>query len=101
LKKNRDLFYYKYSGGYEIDLIIENQKKTMSTKQKLTAIEIKSAKKWDKRWNDPLIDFKNKSDGRCKSLLGIYRGNEILNADGVEILPAEVFLDRLAKGQVI
>ncbi len=101
LKKNRDIFYYKYNGGYEIDLIIENKKKTLSSKQELTCIEIKSTKKWDKRWNDPLINFKEKSNGKVKKLLGVYRGKEILNINDVEILPAEIFLTRLAEGKII
>lgn len=101
LKKNRDIFYYKFAGGYEIDLIIENRKKTMSTKQELTAIEIKYASRWDKRWCEPLIDFKNKSQGKCQKLFGVYRGKEIQNIAEVEILPVEVFLERLAKGEII
>lgn len=101
LKKNRDIYYYKYSGGYEIDLVIENRKKTLSKPQELTAIEIKYAKKWDKRWNDALLDFKNKSRARCKRLIGVYRGKEELNIDGVEILPVEIFLEKLATGNII
>ena len=73
----------------------------MSHPQEFTAIEIKSAKKWDKRWNDPLIDFKEKSRGKVKKLIGIYRGSEILNQNDIEILPAEVFLTRLAEGKVL
>ncbi len=101
LKKQKDFYYYKYSGGYEIDLVIENKKKTISSPQEFTAIEIKSAKKWDKRWNDPLIDFKEKSRGKVKKLIGIYRGSEVLIQNEVEILPAEVFLTRLAEGKVL
>lgn len=101
LKKNRDLFYYRYSGGYEIDLIIENRKKTLSASSEYSAIEIKSSSKWDKRWNAPLIDFKEKSKGKVKKLFGIYKGREILNQDEVVIYPAEVFLTLLAENKIL
>lgn len=97
LKKNRNLFYY--SAGYEIDLIIENKKKTLSTAQELTAIEIKFSKKWDKRWNSSLVDFKNKSKGRVRRLIGVYRGSEKLEFPDVVVYPAEEFLLKLSEGK--
>jgi predicted AAA+ superfamily ATPase len=101
LKKNKELFYYRYSGGYEIDLIIENKKKTLSSSAEYTAIEIKSSVKWDKRWNDPLIDFKKKSKGKVKKLFGVYKGKEIITLDEVTVYPAEVFLTQLAENKIL
>lgn len=98
LKTHRSLYYYKYSGGYEIDLIIENRKKTLSSKQRVTAIEIKSSRNWDKRWNEPLLDFKEKSKGRVEKLIGIYRGNKRLEFGAITVYPAEEFLSLLSKG---
>jgi predicted AAA+ superfamily ATPase len=99
LKKNRNLFYYSYSGGYEIDLIIENKKKTLSLAQELTAIEIKFSKKWDKRWNSNLEDFKSKSRGRVKRLIGVYRGFEVIEFPTVVVYPVGDFLNRLSEGE--
>ena len=98
LKKDRNIYYYKYSGGYEIDLIIENKKKTISSLQILLAVEIKLAKKWDSRWNKPLLDFKTKSKGRVTNLFGVYTGKEILNLPELTIYPVEEFLLKLSKG---
>lgn len=98
LRANKNLFYYKFSGGYEIDLIIENKRKTFSQSAEYTAIEIKLAQRWDKRWNDPLLDIKKKSKSKVKRLLGIYRGKEVLKQGDVEILPVEVFLTSLSQG---
>jgi hypothetical protein len=36
-----------------------------------------------------------------KKLYGIYRGNEILQINGVQVLPAEEFLIRLSEGKII
>lgn len=101
LKKNRNLFYYKYSAGYEIDLVIENRRKTLSTKQEVSAIEIKASKTWDRRWNDPLLDFQSKSRGRVKRLIGIYRGEKKLKFGDIEVFPVEDFLSRLSKGEFL
>lgn len=101
LKKKRDLFYYKYTAGYEIDLIIENKKKTLSSPQQVTAIEIKYTKKWDKRWNEPLVDFKQKSQGKVKKIVGVYLGQEILQQGDVEIIPVQNFLMRLSNGEFL
>jgi hypothetical protein len=79
-------------------LIIENKRKTLSQSVEYTAIEIKLAQRWDKRWNDPLLDIKKKSKSKVKRLLGIYRGKEVLKQGDVEILPIEVFLTRLSQG---
>jgi predicted AAA+ superfamily ATPase len=105
LKKNKNLFYYKYSAGYEIDLLIENKAKTISKSAELTAIEIKNTKKWDKRWCEPLLDLQKKSHlkagGKIQKLLGVYRGSEILKIGDVDVLPAEEFLSRLAAGKIL
>ncbi len=99
LKANRALYYYKFSGGYEIDLLIENRKKTLSSPQQLTAIEIKLARRWDKRWNHPLIDIKNKSKGKIKKLIGVYRGDRELQFGELSVYPLELFLKKLSQGE--
>lgn len=99
LIKNRNLFYYKYSGGYEIDLVIENKVKTHSNKAQYTLFEIKNAKKWDKRWHEGLLDFANSNSQNTKAAFGIYRGKELLDFGKVKILPVEEFLARLARGE--
>lgn len=101
LGKNRALYYYKYSGGYEIDLLIENGKKTLSAPQRLTAIEIKSARKWDKRWNAPLLDLREKSKGRVRRTVGVYRGDKVIEFDDLTVYPVEQFLERLSKGEFL
>jgi len=98
LKKNRNLYYYKVSGGDEIDLIIENKKKSISSTQVLTAIEIKLANRWDKRWNNALINFKQKSKGKVQHLYGVYCGKEVIQFPDLTVYPAESFLSKLAQG---
>ena len=101
LQKHRDLFYYKFSDGYEVDLFIERKKKTLSSKQELVAIEIKASRHWDKRWNEPLLDLQAKSKGRIQSLVGVYQGKSRLEQSGVQIYPAEEFLLALHQGEFL
>lgn len=101
LKLNRSLSYYKFSGGYEIDLLIEIRKKTISKTALYTAIEIKSAKLWDPRWNDALFDIQKKSKGKVNRLVGVYRGSKKLEFKNIEVYPAEQFLELLSQGQFL
>ncbi len=54
--------------------------------------------KWDKRWNEPLIDIKQKSKEQINKIIGIYCGKEILEQDELTIYPVEVFFNLLSKG---
>ncbi|MBC7421722.1 MAG: ATP-binding protein [Bdellovibrio sp.] len=101
LKLNRTLSYYKYSGGYEIDLLIESRKKTLTESALFTAIEIKFAKLWDSRWNSALFDLQDKSKGKINRLVGVYRGSKKLHFKNIEIYPVEQFLELLAQGQFL
>lgn len=101
LKLNRSLSYYKFSGGYEIDLLIECQKKTISKPALYTALEIKSAKTWDARWNEALFDLQIKSKNKVNRLVGIYRGNKKLHFKNIEVYPVEQFFDLLSKGEFL
>ena len=98
LKANKNLYYYKYNGGYEIDLIIENKRKALSKPAEYTAIEIKMSQRWDKRWGEPLLDLKNKSGSKIKRLIGVYRGQIPIKQGEIDILPVENFLTQLSQG---
>jgi predicted AAA+ superfamily ATPase len=102
LKRNRNLFYYKFNDGYEIDLVIEKSRKSLSTQAKYLAIEIKLSKRWDKRWNEALYDFQARSKGRVTELIGVYNGSEIIEFQNkLKVLPAEIFLTLLSEGKII
>lgn len=98
--KNRNLFYYQVSGGYDVDFIVETRKKTLSSPRQALLISAKYAKKWDSRWNDPLLDFKTHAKTKVTRLFGVYRGERILTQGEVTILPLEVFLKNLFEGDI-
>ncbi len=98
--KNRSLFFYQISGGYDIDFIVETKKKTLSHPRQAVLISVKYSKKWDKRWNDPLVDFKNNAKTKVSRMFGIYRGDQILTQGEVTVYPIQVFLEKLFDGSI-
>lgn len=101
LKFYRPLYYYRYNGGYEVDLLIETKKKTLQSKAAYTAIEIKSSKRWDSRWSKPLLDLKEKSKGEVTRIIAVYAGDEILHLkEGLCVYPIKDFLLKLTTGEL-
>ncbi len=99
-KKVRDLFYYKVSGGNEVDLLIETSRKTLSKPQKLVALEIKSSKKWDSRWSHSLQTILDSPKSPVYKAVAVYRGKQILTQGKVSIYPVEEFLKLLYSGDI-
>jgi len=99
-EKNRLLFFYQISGGYDIDFIIETKKKTLTHPRQAVLISVKYSKKWDSRWNLPLVDFKKNSKTKVTRMLGIYRGELTLTQGEVTIYPIPIFLEKLFKGSL-
>ena len=101
LQLRRPLHYYRYNGGYEVDLLIETRKKNLQQKARYTAIEIKSSKNWDNRWSKPMLDLKKKSLGELTQLIGVYWDDKsYTTSEGIQIYSAEDFLLKLAKGDI-
>lgn len=98
-KRNKNIYFYKVTGGCEIDFMIEIDKKTLSKSQSLLAIEVKSNSQWDRKWSKSLVEVMANKKSHVKRAIGVYLGNQILTQDGVEILPVQVFLKRLNDGE--
>jgi predicted AAA+ superfamily ATPase len=99
-QKNRGLFFYKLSGGAEIDLIVETKKKTLSNPAEVICLEIKSTEKWDARWCKPAADFSDLETVKVKRRIGVYWGNSRLSQHGFDIFPADAFLRELFAGTI-
>lgn len=97
--KNRSLSFYNVSGGYDIDFIVETRKKTLSSPGEAIAISVKYGKKWDRRWNAPLLDFQANAKIRIRRSLGIYQGDRVLTQGNVTVYPLAQFLARLHAGE--
>lgn len=98
-KKDKNIYFYKVSGGIEVDFLVEIEKKTMSRQQSLLAIEVKSSTHWDRRWSQLLADLLENKKSRIKRAVGVYMGDQIITQNGVEILPLKIFLKKLSDGE--
>lgn len=99
-KKQKNLFYYRFTQGYEIDLVVETKKKTLSNPGEVILMEFKYSKKWDKRWSEPLEDFIKKSKRKVKSAYCIYLGETKTSQAGVQILHFGDFFKKLHQDEI-
>jgi predicted AAA+ superfamily ATPase len=97
-KKLRNIYYYRFAGGYEIDIVIEVKKNTLSRPAHYVAIELKLAKRWDKRWSEPLEDFKLKH--KSVDTYGVYLGDDLYMPGKVTLLNVKTFLESLYEGEI-
>lgn len=98
--KNRHLAYYKTSSGLEIDFIIETRKATQENKSHVICLEVKSSKKWDRKWEKPARSLKQTGKISVDRMIGIYGGKERLAFDDYDVLPIGDFLNDLHSGKI-
>ncbi|HEX5050930.1 MAG TPA: DUF4143 domain-containing protein [Planctomycetota bacterium] len=86
--------YWKTHDGSEVDFVID-------TKGGPVAIEVKSAARWDARFHQSLLQFRDLQPKAQVTLLGVYTGPRALVMDGVRVLPWREFLERLWQGSLL
>ena len=95
-KRNRDMFHYTISNSFDIDLLIQLEKKTVSKPDKIIAIEIKSSQDWKDAWSKTLESFlEAKSKIKIERLIGVYQGKQRLRSGKVDVFPVDLFLKEL------
>ncbi|MGK5086568.1 hypothetical protein WDW86_03350, partial [Bdellovibrionota bacterium FG-2] len=100
-RKKRDLFHYALSGGRDIDLIVQLEKKTTSKSDRIVAIEFKLKNKWDPAWIRQLEEFRLwKGERSVEKLIGVYTGEAILRFGNVDVFPVDDFLKALHAGAI-
>ena len=99
-RKNKKLSYYALHGSGDIDFIVETKSKSLSTPAQVVCIEVKHSKKWDKRWCRISEEFEAEKKTKVLGRYGIYLGDEILNINGMCILPVMQFLEKMHAGEV-
>lgn len=97
--KKRELFFYGINNSFEIDLIIQLKKKTISTPEEVIAVEFKYQEKWKQGYNRPLNSFGDNSKIKVKKVMGVYCGKLKLVFDDIVVYPVEQFLELLWEGE--
>jgi len=98
--KKRNIAFYRTSSGSEIDFIIETRKRTFFSKPEVLGIEVKSAVKWNRKWEKPIRSLMESEQIIMKKAFGVYQGENIYTFDNITILPVYIFLEKLYKGEI-
>jgi len=97
---NRPIYYYRTAGGTEIDFVIETAKRQASSKARIVCIEVKTAQKWDRKWEKPMRSIKSQEGPEVERMLGAYMGSRAYHFDGIDIMPVTQFLSSLYEGRI-
>lgn len=99
-KKNRHLAFYRTGSGAEIDFIIETRKRRPSVPAHVVCIEVKTAHRWDRRWERSMRSLSTAKHIQVERMLGVYGGTRKYHFEGVDVLPIGEFLRELHQGNV-
>ncbi len=87
-------YFWRNYHGTEVDFFCE-------TKDGFVGIEMKAAESWKKKFSSGLHRLRQEmAPGKVKCY-GIYRGKRPAKIDDIEVLPVELFLHQLWKGEII
>ncbi len=98
--KNRQISFYRTGSGVEIDFVIETLRQQASSNAHIVCLEVKMAKRWDRRWERPMRSLSKSDRIHVDKMIGIYTGNRAYHFDGIDVLPVEHFLNLLHEGGV-
>ncbi|MDH3404642.1 MAG: DUF4143 domain-containing protein [Acidobacteriota bacterium] len=88
------LYFWRTYDGAEVDLFFE-------TEDGFVAIEVKSAKRWDKRFHRGLRRLRGDLGADRTKCFGLYLGERSALWDHVQVLPVLEFLRRLWDGEIV
>jgi uncharacterized protein len=92
------LSYYRTPAGTEIDFIVELARATASGPARVLCIEVKSATRWNRKWEDSMRSLAASPALKVERMIGIYRGRTRYHFDGVDVMGVEEFLRELHGG---
>jgi predicted AAA+ superfamily ATPase len=99
-KKGRSIAYHRTAAGAEIDFVVETRKRTTVNAPHVVCIEVKLANVWDRRWEHAMRSLGESREVAVTKMVGVYTGAHPLVYDGVEVLPVELFFERLHAGAI-
>jgi hypothetical protein len=97
-RKDKPIFHYTVTGGFDVDFVIETEKKVLSRPSSYVAIEAKAADEWRPEWSAPLNALT--SHRRFSAAYGVYLGKKAIEDGHVTVLPLVEFSRRLWAGEI-
>ena len=99
--KERPIFHYSVSGGFDVDFLVQTRPKTLSSPRQFVAIEAKLGAKFKPQWTAGVKTLLRECGDRVRRGIIVYQGVDQLAVDGIDILPAATFLDEMHAGRVL
>jgi predicted AAA+ superfamily ATPase len=100
VQTERPIAYYRTGSGVEVDFIVELERGTPARQALVVCLEVKHAKRWDRRWEAPMLALKDSGKVRIERMLGVYLGETPYRFGQVEVLPLPDFLEALFAGRL-
>jgi uncharacterized protein len=97
-RKDRQIFHYSVTGGFDVDFVIETEKKVLTKPPRFVAIEAKASAHWKAAWSGHLAAFG--AHRHVTATYGVYLGTKTIVDDHVTVLPFAEFSRRLWAGDI-
>lgn len=98
--KERPIFHYSVSGGFDVDFLVQTRAKTLSAPRRFVAIEAKLGTRIRPKWTNGLRTLLRECGAQVQRGIVVYTGKDRLAVDGIEIMPAALFLEELHCGRI-
>jgi len=89
------------SGGFDVDFLVQTRPKTLASPRQFVAIEAKLGAKFKPRWVSGLRTLLGESARQVRKAFLVYTGRDHLQIDGIDVMPAGLFLEELHAGKVV
>lgn len=99
-KKHLGIYFYGVSGGNEVDLLIETQKRSPKSPSEVIAIEFKLGTRWKNEWRQGLSTLTPNKKFFIKKKYVVYTGTSKFETEDITVLGAEEFLEILFKDNI-
>lgn len=97
----RPIYHYAVSGGFDVDFLVQTRPKTLASPRQFVAIEAKLGAKFKPRWVSGLRTLLGESARQVRKAFLVYTGRDHLQIDGIDVMPAGLFLEELHAGKVV
>lgn len=98
--RHKAISYYRTRAGLEVDFVVELERRTASRKARIVCVEVKSSRKWDRRWEQAMRGLAASGALHVDRMIGVYLGDTAYHFDGVDVLPLAQFIEELFAGRV-
>ncbi len=98
--KDRPIFHFSVSGGFDVDFLVQSKPKTLSAPRQFVAIEAKLGTKFKPQWTKGILTLLKECGNRVRRGIVVYQGKDRMAVDGIDIMPAATFFEELYAGRI-